>query len=125
MVHQLIDHFEHLSAIEFVLKSLPRSAFLDAMQAREIALVGNLPGDIKRRRQVLRTSHSRRFLQQSLLPKIADKGRHFALDRIWRSAEAIGQARSNLVRSATRFDLAHHRGRGGIEREYLFGACLK
>ena len=50
VIHHLVDHVEDLPLIELVTKRLARPAFLDAMQAREIALVGNLPGDVKRRR---------------------------------------------------------------------------
>ena len=52
LVQQLREHAEDLLAAQLVAKRLARAALLDAMQAREIAFVGDLPRDVERRTQV-------------------------------------------------------------------------
>jgi hypothetical protein len=53
-VQQLVEDSEYLRRVEFVGEGLPRPALLDAVQAGEIALVGDLSGNIKRRGEILR-----------------------------------------------------------------------
>jgi hypothetical protein len=46
VVHQLIEDVEHVLVVELVAKRLAGTALLDAMEAGEVALVGDLPGDV-------------------------------------------------------------------------------
>ena len=59
VVHQLVDDGEHLLGAELVGERLARTALLDAVEAREVALVRDLPRDIERRGQVLRLGRRR------------------------------------------------------------------
>ena len=56
IVHQLLEHIEDLSLVELVLERLARPAFLDAVQAGEVALVRDLPRDVKRRAEIAGSS---------------------------------------------------------------------
>ena len=141
VVHQLFEHSEDLLAAQLVLERLAGAAFLDAMQAREIALVGDLPRDVERRAQVSglggagvvagcrrcgrslsrRRSSSRPFCAQigdeapalrARLRRRHPRKRSFRIDTISRS-------------SRTGRDLAHDCGRGGVERVDLLGARLE
>jgi hypothetical protein len=58
-VEQLVEDGEDLVAVELVGERLARPALLDAVQAGEVALVGDLPGDVERRGEILRLSGSR------------------------------------------------------------------
>ena len=59
MVHELTEDAEHLLLVELILERLAGSAFLDAVEAGEVALVGHLPGDIKRRSEIRRFGMAR------------------------------------------------------------------
>ena len=54
-VHELLEHGKDFALAQFVAERFARPAFLDAVQAREIALVGDLPGDVQRGPQVAGT----------------------------------------------------------------------
>jgi hypothetical protein len=58
-VEQLVEDGEDLVAVELVGERLARPALLDAVQAGEVALVGDLPGDVERRREILRLGGGR------------------------------------------------------------------
>ena len=75
VVHQLVDHAEDLVAAELVRERLARPALLDAVQAGEVALVGDLPRDVERRGEVFRVGGSRRStFDQALVAQLGDEG---------------------------------------------------
>ena len=131
VVHQLLEDAEDLLVVELVVKRLAGPAFLDAVQAREVALVGDLPRDVERRAEVARLGGGRRrrrtrgpavasvassvtrsVLHQALLPQVGDERDDFALDRAVAVVEALLQPRGDRALVAARLDFAHHRGRG-------------
>ena len=132
MIEQLVEDAEDLVTVELVAKRLARPAFLDAVQAREVAFVGDLPGDVQRRAEVLRRSRGRGDrrggAQSTTNPfsrRSAMKRGDFALDGPVGVVKAVLQFRGDLTLVAAAFDGADHGRRGGAQREDLLGARLE
>src|SRR5262245_50546354 len=64
-------------------------------------------------------------LHQALVAQLGEKGGRFPLDRAAVVAEALFQSPRNVALAGPRLDLAHHGGRGRIERVDLLGAGLE
>jgi hypothetical protein len=142
VVHELVEHGKDLRRVELVRKGLARPALLDAMQAGEVALVGDLPRNVERRGQILGLGRCRRrngrlggrtrrhlghssTLHEPALAQIGDEGGDFALDRPVAVVKALFQSGHDRALIATGFDLAHD-GRGRrVEGEDLLGARLE
>src|SRR6185436_12456046 len=72
--HHLLERSEHLRLVELVAEALPRAALLDAVHAREVAFVGDLPSHVQRRAQPL-GGRGGRFVA-SRLPSLGTRDRH-------------------------------------------------
>ncbi len=128
-IHQLVEDGEDLVAVELVRERLARPALLDAVQAGEVALVGDLPGDVQRRGEILRLGgrRSRSRHHPSTRPRWRRSARKAATSRSiappWSAKRSF--SRAAIVASSPLRDLAHH-GRGRrVEGEDLFGARLE
>ena len=69
-IYRLLEDAEYLLVGELVVERLARAAFLDAVQAGEIALVGDLPGDVERRAQVARADFAPTAANMSVIAEI-------------------------------------------------------
>ena len=137
------QHAEDLLPVELVAERLAGAAFLDAVEAGEVALVRDLPGDVERRAEIASDSVAAslryrrtaaaaadvavcfRILDQPLRRRSAMKAttsRSIALVRI---VEGFLQAAHDVLLVATRLDLAHDRGGDRVEREHLLGGASR
>ena len=53
LVNELVDDGEHFVVSQLIVKGLARPALLDAVQACEVAFVGDLPRDVEGRRKIV------------------------------------------------------------------------
>ena len=143
LIQQLGEHAHDLLPAQLVAKRLARAALLDAMQAREIAFVGDLPRDVERRTEVSGLRRRRRLggddrrrvgrhgahgavpSSRPLSRRSAMNASDFALDRAVGVAEALLQDRHDLALVATGSKFADDRRGGRIERVDLLGARLE
>src|SRR5262245_51109331 len=143
-IHRLGEEAEYLVLVQFIVERLARPAFLDAVEAREVALVRDLPGDVERRTEITRAGSSRSgrrddnvgrtsrcllahrlVLQQPLLPQLRDVRERLAFDHALRVVEALLQSPNDGALVTARSDLAYYSRSSGVEREDLLGTGLE